>query len=269
MPIYPDERCCRKCGTVGFTPANCLQCLTCVYCKKEGHIVENCAKAAPCSHCNKRGHPSDKCDSIQLPPQHSQSRNPQPRAPQQRGLVSQTLNMSMKKGIRSNKRPGYESHVWRQEVGKFHDKWYEYLVKKPAVGTRRAIYVNYCEISFPPTEDIGNGLIQVQIEIKPPGQRHESCFSTIASDSDPASGLALRLRYTDSEGRQHERFGCAGGKKNLCTANVLVDILVDDKPYEDIAKTPCRYLYFTSESKISAGLKRFIGGAYTDTFLQE
>lgn len=161
-------------------------------------------------------------------------------------------------------RPGFKGHVWRQEVGKFHDKEYRYAIKNPRA-KNRAININYCHVSFAEGEDIGDGLIRVQIQIVPPGQRHENCYAAGASDSDPASRLAFRLRYVDSQGTQQERFAHAGGERNACAANTLVDILVDDKPYEVIAKSPRRYLYFTGESKISPELKRFIGGGYTDT----
>lgn len=52
--------------------------------------------------------------------------------------------------------------------------------------------------------------------------------------------------------------------KSIYTANALVDILAHDKPNEEIARTPRRYLYFGKESHIPPGLERFLGGAFTE-----
>jgi hypothetical protein len=57
------------------------------------------------------------------------------------------------------------------------------------------------------------------------------------------------------QGDQQEEYAhIAGGDKNLSATNTLVDILVDNMPNENIAKTTHRCLYFTSEIKISPEL---------------
>lgn len=159
-------------------------------------------------------------------------------------------------------RPKFKGHVWRQEVGIFRDKEYVYQMD-PDQTRSRSINVNYCKIGFEKGENVGDGTIRVKIEVNPPGQRHGKCYATDALDSDPASRLAFRVRYKNSRGEQQEKYAFAQGRKSTYTANTLVDILVDDRPNEMIAKTSRRYLYFTSESKIPEELKRFVGGAYT------
>lgn len=61
MPLYPDGRCCKKCGRVGGTIQNCPRCTPCAYCKKDGHSELNCPKAPACTYCHKKGHPSAAC----------------------------------------------------------------------------------------------------------------------------------------------------------------------------------------------------------------
>lgn len=82
-------------------------------------------------------------------------------------------NLSLGVQTAKRKRSEYKGHVWRQEVGKLYEKWYGYPVTDPDMRKRRAIHLNYCRIGFPSGEDVGNGMIQVQIKTRPPGQRHE------------------------------------------------------------------------------------------------
>jgi hypothetical protein len=170
------------------------------------------------------------------------------------------LDLKLSKARRD--RLKFKGHIWRQEVGIFRDKEYIYQMD-PNQTKSRSINVNYCNIGFGKNEDVGDGTVWVKIEVNPPGQRHEKCYAADALDSDPASRLAFCVRYKDSRGERQERYAHAQGRKPLYAANTLVDILVDDRPNEIIAKTSRRYLYFTSESKFPEELKRFVGGGYT------
>jgi hypothetical protein len=154
-------------------------------------------------------------------------------------------------------------HNWRDEAGIFHGKEYEYH-SNPDQSRSRSIYVNYCLIVLPKGKDIGNGTIWVTIEIEPPGKKHPQCYATAASDQDPANRLAFKLRYQPSHGPEVQEYGHRHTLTSTCTANTFVDILSHNKPNEEIARTPRRYLYFGKESHVPLGLERFRGGAFTE-----
>ncbi|KAK1143145.1 hypothetical protein N8T08_007031 [Aspergillus melleus] len=165
-------------------------------------------------------------------------------------------------GQRARKgRTDYSHLPWRKEAAVFRDKEYPYTV---CLGSsKRTVNPYYCSIAFPPDMDIGDGSVWVKIEICPLGQRHPEVYAKFATNEDPASRLAFRVRYKVSEGTEHQFYGDTTSSTLVYRANTLVDILANNIPDEIIAKTPRRYLYFRKES-CPPGLERFGGGNYTE-----
>ncbi|OJJ52653.1 hypothetical protein ASPSYDRAFT_51789 [Aspergillus sydowii CBS 593.65] len=169
------------------------------------------------------------------------------------------LDPSISRPKRQN-RPKIRGRIWERQVDVFRQSEYSYRVD-PA-GSRK-ISVKYCPIVFPAGEDIGNGEAYVKIVINPPGKAHPQCYATRATDVDPASRMAFQLRFQPFKGPEVKRYATHDALTSIYRANTLVDILLGI-PIEDIARKPRRYIYFWGESRIPAGLERFMGGSYTE-----
>ncbi|KAK1142213.1 hypothetical protein N8T08_008139 [Aspergillus melleus] len=92
--------------------------------------------------------------------------------------------------------------------------------------------------------------------------RHAEVYATSATDEDPASRLAFRVRYQDSAGLDRHFYAKDSNVTPVFRANTFVDILINDVPNETIAQTPRRWLYLKKGRSI-AGLEKFEGGGYT------
>ncbi|KAH8431664.1 uncharacterized protein LDX57_009319 [Aspergillus melleus] len=176
------------------------------------------------------------------------------RTPQRKGVVRQ--GQTTGKDL-----TGHGNRRWRGEAAVFREKEYRYTVPL-GVSYRRTISLNYCPIQFPPGMDAGDGSVFVKIEICPPGQRHPEVYATSATDEDPASRLAFRVRYQDSAGLDRHFYAKDSNVTPLLRANTFVDILINDVSNEIIAQTPRRWLYLKKGRSI-AGLEKFEGGGYT------
>lgn len=104
----------------------------------------------------------------------------------------------------------------------------------------------------------------MKIEVSEPGQRHPECYASEAPESDPVSRLAFKLRYQPSSGPEVTRYSHRGGFRAIYAGNTLIDILIDRKLYEEIAKTPRRYIFLGKIIECPDELKRFREGGYTD-----
>ncbi|KAJ5171853.1 hypothetical protein N7492_004446 [Penicillium capsulatum] len=155
-------------------------------------------------------------------------------------------------------------YIWRKESLRFRNFEYRYQADPDRSRTNRTIALNRCHIDIDQFEDIGDGTIWVQIEISEPGQRHLQCYALEATKSDPASRLAFKLRYQPSSGPEVIRFGHRGGVQAIYAGNTFVDILIEKKSYEQIAKTPRRYIFLGKLKECPNGLMRFREGGYTD-----
>ncbi|KAB8210838.1 hypothetical protein BDV34DRAFT_220017 [Aspergillus parasiticus] len=156
---------------------------------------------------------------------------------------------------------GCSRKIWRNEREVFQNKEYKYIVPL-GMTYERSISLNYCPIKFPSGMDVGDGTIYVKIEICPFGQRHPEVYATSATDEDPACRLAFHVRFTDSTGSEVKYYERNTNTSPLFRANTFVDILANDVPDEQIARTPRRYLHF-KKGKSPAGLEGFEGGSYT------
>lgn len=155
-------------------------------------------------------------------------------------------------------------YTWRKESSRFRDFEYRYQADPDLSRSNRTITPNSCHIGIARFEDIGDGTIWVRIEVSEAGQRHPQCYVSEALESDPASRLAFKLRYQPSSGPEVTRFGHRGGFQAIYAANTLVDILVDGKSYQEIAKTPRRYIFLGDVIECPDELQRFRKGGYTD-----
>lgn len=60
------------------------------------------------------------------------------------------------------------------------------------------------------------------------------------------------------------RFGHRSGFLAIYAGNTFVDILIEKKSYQEIAKTPRRYIFLGKLKECPDELKRFREGGYTD-----
>ncbi|KAJ5753373.1 uncharacterized protein N7511_007526 [Penicillium nucicola] len=171
------------------------------------------------------------------------------------------LEPSLRRAKRTN-REKKEGRIWKNQVNVFRDKEYYYRAN-PDIDQHRTIYVNYCPIELPRGEDIGDGTVQVKIEITPPGESHPQCYSTQATDMDPSCCLAFQVKYSPHNGPDITKYVTHSRLTSVWKANTFVDVL-RGKPIEEIACTPRRYIYFWKDSRIPPGLEKFVGGGYTD-----
>ncbi|KAJ5179717.1 hypothetical protein N7492_002927 [Penicillium capsulatum] len=171
------------------------------------------------------------------------------------------LNPKISEARRFKNSSGY---TWRKERVRFRNFEYRYQAQPDISRSGRTITLNRCHISIHQFEDIGDGTIWVRIEVSEPGQRHPHCYAPKALDSDPASRLAFRLRYQPSSGPEVVRFGDRSGFQAIYAGNTFLDILLEGKSYEEIAKIPRRYIFLGNLKECPDELKRFCPGAYTD-----
>lgn len=149
--------------------------------------------------------------------------------------------------------------IWRNETKVFRDKEYQYVLESNVKGDRH-IHLNYCPIVLPVGLDIQDNTVFVKIEICPSGQRHLEAYATSATDKDPTSRLAFRMRFKTSTGSDIRYYEHNAHISPLFRENSFVKILADELPNEIIAKRPRRYLCLKNPPP---SLEAFKGGKYT------
>lgn len=152
---------------------------------------------------------------------------------------------------------------WRDEALVFRDKQYaHYAAPRAAHHRRRTISVQYLELRFPQTIDIGgDGLVYVSIEIADSLQEHPERWARKATEQDPGRSLSLQVTGKDSSGSDFTFRPKTNGKKDVFRANSSVDLLLFSKSDAELAETPRRYLYM--HKGCPKELEDFIGGKYT------
>ena len=155
------------------------------------------------------------------------------------------------------------SYLWRKQSSRVWNFEFCYQAHPDQSRPSRTITINR-PISIYQFEDIGDGTIWVQIEVSERGQRHPQCYVPEAPDSDPVGRLAFKFRYQPSFGPEVTRYGHRGGFLSIYAGNTLVDILAEEKPYEQIAKTPRRYIFLGNVMECPDEVKKFRKGGYTD-----
>jgi hypothetical protein len=130
------------------------------------------------------------------------------------------------------------------------------------------MYVRHMCIAIPcKISEIQNRDIWIKAELSPIGERHPNMFATTATESDPASRLAIRCSFEDSYGQTKVVYAHTPTRSMLCKANTLVDELNGDD-FVEICQRPRRFMYVdrrcTRQTEAHPKLRPFIGGAYTD-----
>ncbi|KAL2822674.1 hypothetical protein BDW59DRAFT_173765 [Aspergillus cavernicola] len=147
------------------------------------------------------------------------------------------------------------------ELDKLFETEYRYTVNPQRTSLKELSICN-CLIVFCAGLDVGDGNVWIKIVLFPPSQRHPYCYATEATNDDPASRLAIRVRFHDSMGTEVMYYERKPGVKMMYRANAFVDIL-EQKSNEEIARTPRRFLKFKNEARLSPALEPFRGGKYT------
>jgi hypothetical protein len=144
----------------------------------------------------------------------------------------------------------------------------KYKAAKSSENTVR-MYVRHMSVTIPcKISEIQNRDIWIKAELSPIGEGHRNMFATTATDSDPASRLAIRCSFEDSySGQTKVIYAHTLTRSMLCKANTLVDELNGDD-FVEICQRPRRFMYVdrrcTRQIEAHPELRPFIGGAYTD-----
>ncbi|KAJ5832070.1 hypothetical protein N7474_000381 [Penicillium riverlandense] len=156
-------------------------------------------------------------------------------------------------------------YSWRQEKDRFRDKEYPYHLNLNPRLDYIKFKVHFCNVFFSKLEDLGDGIVNVKIEIEMDKQEHPQYYATGALASDPARRLALKLRWHTSSGREVQRYYRYPDLKAPHRANTLFDMLVHGKSFEEIAQLPRRYIDYSGNPP--PGFERFKNGGYTSELL--
>lgn len=178
-----------------------------------------------------------------------------------RPLYPVSKGESIKK-ISGNRREGMLAFRWNDEADCFKGKRYSYQVPK---GKRRTITICHCTFDLPSDLDIGDGRIDVLVDLADPEERHPHLFATDATGIDIGQRLGFVVTLRDSHGNEGIYRPRASGIGNVFKANSLVDKLskkITDQDFID-KNTPRRFvrsvLLLKGQSK-----KRFHTGYTSD-----
>lgn len=151
---------------------------------------------------------------------------------------------------------------WWDEGASYKGKEYSRIVPSQLPGYVRSIGIGYCEITFPDDLDVGDGHVNISIDICALDTRHEHVFATSSTNQDPARHLAFKVTGTHSDGMPFTYIPRVNGMKCVFKANSFVEILLNRSSKHKLAETPRRYIHYR-KGRAPKGLEAFANGGYT------